>query len=115
VTVTDSILNTVKHTLNLLPEDHVFDQTVVLHINSTLSTLSQLGIGPSQGFRIDDEAANWVDFLSGDNRLNNVKSYVYLQVRLLFDPPGNSFAVTAIQEQIKELQWRINAAREDQQ
>lgn len=112
--MSDSILNTVKHTLNLLPDDHVFDPTVLLHINSTLSTLTQLGVGPTQGFRIDDDTANWTDLLSGDDRLNNVKSYVYLQVRLLFDPPGNSFAVTAIQKQIEELQWRINVAREDQ-
>lgn len=113
--MTDSILNTTKKTLNLAPGDTTFDQDIILHINSVFSALNQLGIGPDEGFSIEDDAALWSTFLDGDKRLNNVKSYMYLRVRMLFDPPTTSFTITAFSEQIKELEWRINAQREQEQ
>lgn len=110
--MSDSILESTKKVLNLSTDYDVFDQDVIMHINSALGTLNQLGIGPSQGFMIENDNATWTAFLEGDLRLNSVKTYVYLRVRLLFDPPGTSFAIAAIQDQIKELEWRLNAQRE---
>jgi hypothetical protein len=110
--MTDSILDSTKHTLNLASDYTSFDQDIILHINSVLSTLNQLGVGPELGFMIEDKDTEWSDFLEGDLRLNNVKTYVYLRVRMLFDPPTIGYLVTAMQEQIKELEWRINSQRE---
>lgn len=107
-----SILNDVKKVLNLPPSYTAFDLDVIMHINSTLSKLNQLGIGPEEGYMIEGETEEWSDFLGDDLRLNNVKQYVYLSVRLVFDPPATSFHLTAIQEEIKELGYRINVTRE---
>src|ERR1700742_1962626 len=110
--MTDSILDSTKATLNLAPDYTPFDQTVILYINSVFSTLNQLGIGPDAVFRIADHTALWSSFLEGDLRLNNVKAYMYLRVRLLFDPPTTSYHVDALDAQVKELEWRINVQRE---
>lgn len=112
--MTDSILNSIKKVLNV-PEDYAaFDQDILMHINSVFSTLNQLGVGPESGFRIDDQTPVWSSYLNGDDRLNNVKSYMYLRVRMLFDPPATSFTIAAFQEQIKELEWRINTQSEEE-
>lgn len=108
----DSILESVKKVLNQSADDTFFDQDILLHINSVFSTLTQLGIGPEAGFEIEDDTAVWDDLLDGDIRLNFVKTYVYLRVRLLFDPPVSGYANDAIKEQIKELEFRINVVRE---
>jgi hypothetical protein len=110
--MTDSILDSTKKVLNLAPDYTAFDQDVILHINSVFSTLNQLGIGPEAGFRIEDNSALWSDFLGGDLRLNHVKSYMCLRVRMLFDPPTLGYVIDAVKEQIKELEWRINVQRE---
>lgn len=113
--MTDSILDTTKKALNL-PEDYdAFDPEIVMFINGVFSTLHQLGVGPDNGFSIEDSSATWSQFLQEDDRLNNVKNYMYLRVRMLFDPPGTSFTQTAFATQITELEWRINAQREDEQ
>lgn len=109
----DSILNSVKKILGIAPDYDAFDTDVIIHINSVFSTLNQLGLGPSEGFMIEDDSAVWEDFLLGDMRLNAVKTYVYLRVRVLFDPPTTGFTLTALQEQIKELEWRMNVVREE--
>jgi hypothetical protein len=113
--MSNSILESTKKVLNLSPDHDVFDQDLILHINSVLSTLNQLGIGPEQGFMIEDDTIEWAAFLGSDLRLNNVKTYVYLRVRLLFDPPTSSAAIDAIKSQISELEWRLNTQREDEQ
>jgi hypothetical protein len=110
--MTDSILDNTKKTLNLASDYTAFDQDIILHINSVFSTLNQLGIGPAAGFSITDKVPVWADFLEGDLRLNNVKSYMYLRVRLLFDPPTLGYVIDAMQAQIKELEWRINVQHE---
>lgn len=110
--MTDSILDSTKKTLNLASDYTAFDQDIILHINSVFSTLNQLGIGPSVGFMIADKTPVWADFLEGDLRLNNIKSYMYLRVRLLFDPPTLGYVIDAMKDQIKELEWRINVQRE---
>lgn len=111
----DSILTSTKKALGLEEDYEAFDPDIIMHINSVFSTLNQLGIGPGLGFMIEDKEALWDTFLGGDPRLNNVKTYVYLRVRMLFDPPQTGFHTTAMQDQIKELEWRINVQREDEQ
>lgn len=109
----NSILNGTKKILGIGAEYDAFDLDIITHINSVFSTLQQLGIGPEEGFMIEDESTTWDEFLDKDKRLNAVKSYVYLRVRLLFDPPANSFLVSSLDEQRKELEWRLNVVREE--
>lgn len=110
--MTESILDSVKKVLNLSSDYTPFDQDIIMHINSVFSTLQQLGVGPEVGFAIADKDAVWSDFLEGDLGLNNVKSYIYLRVRMLFDPPTTGYLVEAMKEQIKEFEWRINTYKE---
>jgi hypothetical protein len=86
-----SILSTTKKILGLDDNYNAFDLDVIIHINSVLADLSQLGIGPAEGFEITGPEETWDSYLGGDPNLNAVKSYVYLRVRLLFDPPGTSY------------------------
>ena len=106
--MTDRILESVKKVLGIAPEYLVFDQDIVMHINSAFSVLHQLGVGPDEPFMIEDETAIWTEFLGTERGVNSVKSYVYLRVRLLFDPPATSFALGAMEKQIEELGWRIS-------
>ena len=106
--MTDRILESVKKVLGIAPEYLVFDQDIVMHINSAFSVLHQLGVGPDEPFMIEDETATWTEFLGTERGVNSVKSYVYLRVRLLFDPPATSFSLGAMEKQIEELGWRIS-------
>lgn len=108
-----SILKSIKKVLGLDPEYDVFDTDIIMHINSILSNLTQIGVGPRTGVYIEDDSTTWGDLFGVDPRFNNIKSYVYLKVRLLFDPPQNSNITNAMNEQIKEFEWRINAEREE--
>ena len=109
----DSILTSTKKNLGLDADYTAFDPDIVLYINGVFSTLNQLGIGPEIGFAIEDATPTWDAFLGTDPRLNNVKNYMYLRVRMLFDPPTLSYLIDAMKEQIKELEWRMNAYREE--
>lgn len=102
-----SILNDVKHLLGLMPEDTSFDMDIIIHINSAFGTLNQMGVGPQEGYMITDASQEWSEFFNNP-RLNAVMSYVYLKVRLAFDPPKTGFELTAIKEQIQELEFRLN-------
>lgn len=110
-----SILKSTKKTLNLAPDYTAFDLEVITHINSAFSTLTQLGVGPLEGFMIEDDKAVWDDFivLSDDPSYNSVKSYIYLKTRMLFDPPTTSFHIEAMDRQIQEMEWRLNVNREE--
>lgn len=110
--MSDSILNGTKKALGLDSEYDVFDPDITMHINSVFSTLNQLGVGPEEAFMIEDADATWDTFLAGDKRLNSVKTYVYLRVRMLFDPPTTGYLVSAMQSQITEMEWRLNLVRE---
>lgn len=107
-----SILNSTKKVLGVEPEYDAFDEAIVMHINTVFSTLNQMGIGPDLGFAIEDAGPVWDDFLHDDLRLNNIKTYMHLRVRLLFDPPQTSFHMAAIKEQIEELEVRLSIQRE---
>lgn len=110
----NSILDSVKKVLGMDASYTVFDLDVTMHINSVFSILNDLGIGPDAGFMIEDNTALWDTFLLGDPRINKVKSYVFLRVKLLFDPPTTSFHIDAMKEQIREFEWRLNVNREDE-
>ena len=108
----NSILKSTKKMLGLDSEYTAFDVDVIMHINSTFSVLTQMGVGPEAGFMIEDESAVWDDFIAADNRYNNVKTYMYLKVRTLFDPPTTSFLLEAQNKQLAEYEWRLNVTRE---
>lgn len=110
--MTDSILDGTKKALGLEPDYTPFDADIIMHINSVFGTLHQLGIGPVEGFAIEDSTATWSAFLDGDKRFNPVKTYVFLRVRMLFDPPNTAYLVSAMKEQITEMEWRLNLVRE---
>lgn len=106
----ESILTSVKKMLGI-PEDYEhFDADIVMHINSVFMILTQLGVGPAEGFTIMDEDAIWSDFIQDKKTIESVKSYMYLKVRLLFDPPLSSAVLDSMNRLISELEWRLNAA-----
>ena len=104
----DSILNSVKLQLGILPEYTVFDQQLILAINTAFSILHQLGVGPKDGYAIVDDSNRWDEVVTKQS-LNMVKSYVFLKVKLLFDPPATSFVLDAYNKQLAEMEWRINS------
>lgn len=110
--MTDSILDSTKKALGLDKGYDVFDTDILMHINSVFSTLNQLGIGPVEGFRIDGSEPTWTSFFGDDPNLDSVKTYMYLKVRLLFDPPSTSFAIESFKKQAEELEWRLNVYQE---
>lgn len=104
----ESILTSIKKLLNVDEKDVHFDPDIIMHINSVFSILTQMGVGPSDGFSILDEDAEWTNFLVGDPaKFSMVRSYMHLKVKLLFDPPTSSAAIAAIKEQISEFEWRL--------
>lgn len=110
--MSDSILDGTKKALSLAPEYDAFDQELIMHINSVFSTLNQLGVGPAAGFEIADATATWATFLLGNARFNFVKSYVYISVRLVFDPPQTAHLISALKEIKTEYEYRIHILRE---
>ena len=106
----DSILTSIKKLLGITEEYQHFDDDLIMHINSVFLVLTQLGVGPSEGFFIEDDSAEWSDFLEDPTKLQMVKSYVYLKVKLLFDPPLSSAVIEANNRMISEFEWRLNGA-----
>ena len=107
-----SILKDVKKMIGPSEIYDQFDKDIVIHINSVFTILQQLGVGPKEGFAIEDDSAEWEDFIEDtDNKFQMVKSYMYLKVRMQFDPPTGSVA-SAFEEQIKEYEWRLSVAPE---
>lgn len=105
----DSILTSVKKMLGIAEEYDHFDADLIMHINSVLTILGQLGVGPDEGFFIEDDGAEWTDFVPDISNLQFIKTYVYQKVKLLFDPPQSASAIEALNRSISELEWRINA------
>lgn len=109
----NSILTSIKKLLGIMSDYTHFDPDIIMHINSIFLTLSQIGVGPSEGFLVEDESTLWTDFLpENDKRFEAVKTYVYLKVRLVFDPPTSSAVIESINRTIAELEWRLNVAAE---
>ena len=106
----DSILTSIKKLLGIVEEDTNFDVDIIMHINSAFSVLTQLGVGPAAGFSIEDNSVYWEDYVGDDPRLEMVKTYVYMKVRVIFDPPTSATVMQAINSRISELEWRLNVA-----
>ena len=104
----ESILDSIKKLLGIQKEYTHFDSDLIMHINTVLSVLTQLGIGPTKGFSISDNTSKCKDFIGDDPRLESVRSFIHLKVKLLFDPPLGTASIEAINRQISELEWRIN-------
>lgn len=111
----ESILLSIKKLLGITEDYKHFDVDIIMHINSVFPTLRQLGVGPTNGFTISDEQALWTDFLGESNNLEDVKTYVYLKVKLIFDPPLSSVVTDSINRMLSELEWRINIDAESEQ
>lgn len=105
----ESILTSIKKLL-LISEDYKqFDPDIIMHINSVFMILQQLGVGPSEGFFIEDASAEWTDFVEDITQIQAVKTYIYLKVKLLFDPASvGSSTLASYERQIQELEWRLN-------
>lgn len=108
----DSILNSTKKILGLSEDYTHFDLDIITHINGTFSILDQLGIGPVGGYSIEDETPTWDQYSVPSNQLQLVRTYVFLKVRMLFDPPTTSYLIEAMNKQILEHEWRLNSLRE---
>lgn len=105
----DSILTSVKKMLGIEADYEHFDTDLIMHINSVLLILNQLGVGPLTPFTITGTDETWSDFFSDVAVIELVKSYVYLKVRLIFDPPSTGVLHEAMERQIVEFEWRLNA------
>lgn len=108
-----SILEDTKKSLGLAADYTPFDADIVMHINSVLADLTQLGVGPEAGFEISGSAEGWASFIADEPRLNSVKSYLFLRVKMLFDPPGTGYVLTSMEKMLEKAEWRINMAREE--
>lgn len=110
-----SILVSIKKLLNVEETDDSFDTDIGMLINNEFMTLHQLGIGPDEGFSITDADTKWADFSSDKTLIETVKMYVYMKVRMIFDPPASSVVADAFNSQIRELEWRLNIQAERNQ
>lgn len=104
----DNILSSIKKLLGIPTDQTAFDNDIIMHINSVFMILNQLGIGPADGFVISNDYALWSDFIPDGQNLELVKSYVYMKVRLMFDPPTSSAVLSAMERSISEFEWRLN-------
>lgn len=109
----ESILNTIKKLLGIDSEDINFDTDIIVLVNSSILSLSQMGIGPSNGYMVTSHEDSWVDYISDDTiNLEGVKTYLYLKTKLIFDPPTNSTVIEAFNKNLSELEWRMMLAVE---
>lgn len=109
----ESILTSIKKLLGIAEEYTHFDNDIIMHINSVFTTLTQLGVGPSEGFFIEDDSTYWTDFMEDMTKVQAVKTYIYLKVKLVFDPGSvGSSTLAAYERQISELEWRLNIIAE---
>lgn len=110
--VKDSILNSIKKLLGIESSYTNFDTDIIMHINSIFVILNQIGFGPDDGFTISDSETKWSEYCEKE-MIETVKTYIYLRVRLLFDPPSNGAVMEAIKQTIQELEWRINVGSDN--
>lgn len=106
----ESILTSVKKLLGITEEYEHFDADIIMHINSVFLILNQLGVGPKEGFMIEDETSLWTDFIEDSAQLQAVKSYIGLKVKLLFDPPLSNAVIESTNRTIAEFEWRLRLA-----
>ena len=104
----ESILTSVKKLLGITEEYNHFDADIIMHINTVFMVLMQLGVGPANGFSISDASSTWGDFLQSSKQLEAVRSYVYLRVKMMFDPPQAGAVIQSTERLISELEFRLN-------
>lgn len=103
----DSILISIKKLLGISKECADFDTDIKIHINSTLMNLDQLGITIPKSFSVQDETQTWSEIIQNQEKIDSIVTYVYLKVKLVFDPPLSSAVMEANKESIRELEWRL--------
>lgn len=103
----ESIFNSIKLMLGVVPDFTAFDQQILICINTALNAATQIGVGPTEGFRITGPDEKWSDFYGDDIRIDAVKSYIYIKTRMLFDPPQNSSLTQALKDEQAEIEWRL--------
>ena len=106
--MSDSILNSVKNALDVAEDYDVFDDVIIMHINTALSILHQVGASPSPALKISDESTTWDELIQGVENVDMAKTYIYLKVRNLFDPPTTSYQIEAHNKRAEEIEWRLN-------
>ena len=106
----ESILTSIKKLLGISEEYEHFDPDIIMHINSVFMILTQMGVGPAGGFSIEDDTSVWTDFIGDSAKIEAVKSYIHLKVRLLFDPPQSSSVIESMNRMISEFEWRLHVA-----
>lgn len=109
----ESILDSIKKLLGLSPEYTDFDTDIIMHINSVFMILSQLGVGPSEGFSIIDNTTTWDEYIPDITKVSGVKSYMYAKVKIIFDPPTSSVVMDSLTRTITEYECRLNIASEN--
>jgi hypothetical protein len=102
----DYILASIKKLLGIQPEYKAFDDDIIIHIKTVFMILNQLGVGPAEGFSISHGHEKWSDYCTTQNE-NAVRTFVYLKVRLMFDPPTSSALMDSINNMLAELEWRL--------
>ena len=108
----ESILTSIKKLLGIAEEYTHFDADIIMHVNSVFMILTQMGVGPSEGFVIEDDTSTWSDFAANTIPIELVKSYIYLKVKLMFDPPTSGSVTESMNRMISEFEWRLNIAAE---
>ena len=103
----DSILTSIKKMLGIAEEYEHFDADLIMCINSAFMILTQMGVGPSEGFRIEDKESYWDEFVDPEVNLESVKTYVFMKVKLMFDPPTSSAVMESMKNILSELEWRL--------
>nr|DAF90679.1 MAG TPA: hypothetical protein [Siphoviridae sp. ctDS752] len=107
-----SILTSIKLLLGITEDYEAFDQQIIAHINSVFMILTQLGVGPPDGFMITSKVDTWNEFISDEKKMQLVKSYMHLKVKMLFDPPSSSAVIDSTNRMINEFEWRLNSQAE---
>ena len=103
-----SILKTIRSMLDMEPDETAYNNDILVHINSAIMTLTQLGVGPKDGFNVADENATWTDFIGDSKLLEGVKQYIYIKTQIAFDPPTSSFVTEALRTMATEIEFRLN-------
>ena len=103
----ESILKTIKQLIGCPDDFEQFDLDLIVHINSAFATLTHLGVGPKEGYRITGADNVWSEFEDDVQKLSLIKDYVYIKTRLLFDPPTSGSLMDSLKEQLKEMEWRL--------
>ena len=106
----ESILDYVKKLLGIQKDYTHFDPDIIYGINAAFAVLTQLGVGPEEGFMVSDDTAKWTDFVSDTARLSLIKEYVCLKTRLLFDPPTSAALIDVMNKSASEYEWRLYIA-----